>query len=322
MAKARQLEEMLAALRQIADPTSEAAIATLRQVLNGKHGVAIAQASHIIRNGEIHALIPDLVVAFKRCLVKPETTDPGCLAKTAIADALYHLDYSEETLFLTGIRHTQMEAVWGGKDDTAPALRSVCALGLVRMNYSHVLSELADLLADARAEARIGAVRAIAYRNHPDAAPLLRLRVQLGDEPQVFSEYLLGLLKLAPAQSLPLVSRFLDPPGSLFPLHRSTEIAEATALALGESRLPDAFEPLQRWWKQSRDPEQRKTALLAIAMLRQDKPLDFLFSLIAKAPTQDAKDALAALSIYQQDEVLWQRVRQTVEQRDRGDIAL
>ncbi|XGV96165.1 MAG: hypothetical protein ACAF41_25940 [Leptolyngbya sp. BL-A-14] len=315
MAKSRQLEETLATLRQMTDPTSDAALATLRQVLKGKQGIAIAQASRIIRKAELHTLFPDLVAAFERCLIKPEATDPGCLAKTAIAEALYHLHYGEEALFLTGIRHVQMEAVWGGKDDTAPALRSVCALGLVRMNYQYVLSELADLLADPKAEARIGAARAIAYRNHPDAAPLLRLRVQIGDEPQVFSECLLALLKLAPAQSLPLVIRFLDPPTDPSFPHRAAEIAEVTALALGETRLSEAFEPLQHWWKRSRDPELRKTGLLAIAMLRQDAPLDFLFSLLAEGTKQDAKDAIVALSLYQQEDALWSRVRQTIGQR-------
>ncbi|MBW4473136.1 MAG: hypothetical protein KME45_22570 [Stenomitos rutilans HA7619-LM2] len=316
MAKSRPLEEALAALNQITDPSSEAAIETLHRVLHGKQGLAIAQASRLIHKAELHTLIPDLVAAFERCLIKPETTDPNCHAKTAIADALYHLDYREEALFLAGIRHVQLEAVWGGKEDTAPALRSVCALGLVRMNYPHVLSELADLLADPKAEARIGAARAIAYRNHSDAVPLLRLRVQVGDEPQVFSEYLLALLQLAPVQSLPLVIQFLDPSKELFPLDRAAEVAEITALALGESRLTEAFEPLHRWWKRSRDPELRQTGLLAIAMLRQDEPLDFLFSLVAKGTTQDAKDAIAALSLYQQEDVLWSRVRHTVEQRN------
>lgn len=319
MAKARRLEETLAALKQIADPTTEDAIALLQQVLTGKYGVAIAQASRLIYKAELYSLIPDLVAAFDRCMVKPEVTDPGCLAKTAIADALYHLDYREEALFLQGIRHVQMESVWGGKDDTAPALRSICALGLVRVNYPQMLSELADLLADPKAEARIGAVRAIAYANHPDAAPLLRLRVQVGDEPHVLSECLLTLLKLTPAQSLPLVVRFLEPPTDpLFPL-RATEVAEMTALALGESRLPEAFDPLRRWWERSRAPERRKTALLAIAMLRHDEPLAFLLAIVAKGLAGDAKDAIAALSLYQQDEVLWQRVCQTIEQRSGGN---
>ena len=319
MAKSRKLEDILAALKQITDPTSDGAIDFLQEVLGSKHGLAIAQASRMIRQAEIQALVPDLAAAFERCLTKPETTDPGCLAKTAIAEALYHLEYQEEALFLKGIRHVQMEPVWGGKDDTAPALRSVCALGLVRMNYPQVLSELADLLADPKPEARIGAVRAIAYNNHPEAAPLLRLRVQIGDEPQVFSECLLALLKLAPAPSLPLVIRFLNPPVDPRLPQRATEIAEMTALALGESRLPAAFAPLRHWWERSRDPEQRKTALLAIAMLRYNEPLDFLLSLIAEGSTQDAKDAIAALSLYQQDEVLWQRVRQAVEQRPNSE---
>ncbi|PSB26694.1 HEAT repeat domain-containing protein [Stenomitos frigidus] len=312
MAKSRKLEETLAALNQIADPTSDAAIATLQKVLASKEGIAIAQASRLIRKAEIQALMPDLVAAFERCMVKPETTDPGCLAKTAIAEALYHLEYSEEGLFLAGIRHVQRESAWGGKQDTAPALRSVCALSLVRMNYSLVLSELADLLADPEAEARIGAVRAITYTNNPAAAPLLRLRVQIDDDLPVFSECLLALLKLTPGQALPLATRFLEPSQ---PLSSAAERASTVALALGESRLPEAFKPLQHWWERSRDPEQRKTALLAIAMLRQDEPLNFLLSLIAEGRSPDAKDAIAALSLYQKDEVLWQRVRQTTEQR-------
>jgi hypothetical protein len=312
MAKSRKLEETLAALNQIADPTSDAAIATLQKVLASKYGIAMAQASRLIRKAELQSLVPDLVAAFERCLVKPETTDPHCLAKKAIAEALYHLEYSGEALFLAGIRHVQMEPVWGGKQDTAPALRSVCALGLVRMNYPLVLSELADLLADPETEARIGAVRAIAYMNNPDAAPLLRLRLQIGDDLPVFSECVLALLQLTPRQALPLVTRFLAPHAFQ---SSAAERAAATALALGESRLPEAFGPLRSWWERSRDPEQRKTALLAIAMLRQDEPLAFLLSLIAEGVTRDAKDAIAALSLYQKDEVLWQRVRQTTEQR-------
>ncbi|MBD2038611.1 hypothetical protein H6F76_27025 [Leptolyngbya sp. FACHB-321] len=318
MARARKLEEALAALSQLADLTTEAAIATLRQTLAGKYGVAIAQASRLIRKAEIYSLVPDLASTFGRCMVKPETTDPGCLAKTAIAEALYHLDYREEALFLQGIRHLQMEPVWGGKEDTAPALRSVCALGLVRMNYPQVLSELADLLADAKAEARIGAARAIAYTNNPEAAPLLRLRILVGDEPQVFSECLLALLKLTPVAALPLAIRFLDPPVDPLVPQRATEIVAMTALALGESRLPEAFDPLRRWWERSRDAERRQTALLAMAMLRHDEPLDFLLAIVAQGRPQDATDAIAALSLYQQDAVLWQRVCQTMAQRQNG----
>ncbi|HEY9884090.1 MAG TPA: hypothetical protein V6C98_10830 [Thermosynechococcaceae cyanobacterium] len=46
-------------------------------------------------------MVPDLVGTFDRCMVKP-TTDPAGFAKTAIAEALYHLDYREEALFRQG----------------------------------------------------------------------------------------------------------------------------------------------------------------------------------------------------------------------------
>lgn len=58
-------------------------------------------------------------------MTKPVETDPGCTAKLKAADALYCLEYSNEDLFLRGIRHVQ-EPIWDGSDDTA-ALRGTCA---------------------------------------------------------------------------------------------------------------------------------------------------------------------------------------------------
>ena len=64
----------------------------------------MAQASRLIRKVAIYSLVslvPDLVSAFDRCMVKP-TTDPAGFAKTAIAEALCYLDDREEALFLQG----------------------------------------------------------------------------------------------------------------------------------------------------------------------------------------------------------------------------
>ena len=55
--------------------------------------------------------------------------------------------------------------------------------------------------------------------------------------------------------------------------------------------------------------------LLAIGMLRQDKAIDFLISLVAQGKDIDAKDAIAALGIYREDRELWQRVDRASEQR-------
>jgi hypothetical protein len=321
MAKSRKLEELLATLAQVRDdPSSEEAIATLRQVFKGKYSVAIAQAAKIVREATLVQLIPDLVAAFDRMLTKPVETDPGCLAKKEIAETLYRLEYSEESLFLQGIRHVQLEPVWGGKEDKATTLRGVCALGLVRMNYPQVLVELGDLLADPEVEVRIAAARAIAYTGNSAGVPLLRLRVKVGDQPAVLIECLIALLKLAPVETIPLAKSFLYPQKGPPNFSKDVETIEAAVLALGESRLPEAFEILRDWWQRVHESELRRSGLLAIAMLRHDEALNFLLSVIADGSKLDAKAAIAALSIYRQDTSLWQRVFQTVENRGDRDL--
>lgn len=320
MAKSRKLEEWMAVLSQIrADPTSEAGLSVLHQVLKGKYSVAVAQAAQLVGQFELESLIPDLVSAFDRFLLKPEDTDPGCRAKQSIAETLYCLEYSNETLFLKGIRHIQQEPVWGGRVDTAPRLRGTCALGLVRMNYPLVMVELGDLLADPEPEARIGAARAIAYTQNDQGVPLLRLRIKIGDTSAVLSECLIALLQLAPEGSLPLVKELLHARTALGS-EEDIDKAEAAALALSESRLPAAFPVLQDWWQGTRNPQLRKTGLLAISTLRQPDAIQFLLSQIAQGQPQDAKDAIRAMGIYGQDPALWQQVCQVARERQDVDL--
>jgi HEAT repeats len=314
MAKSLKLEETLALLNRIEpDSDPDETIAILRQVLQSKHAIAVARAAKIVSKANLSGLISNLVAAFERLMLNAAAVDPSCIAKKEIAEALYRLDYSQETLFLNGIRHVQMESAWGGKVDTASGLRGICALGLVRMNYPEVMVELADLLADSEPEARIGAARAIAYSENPQGVPLLRLKVKVGDkDPQVLSECFMGLLKLAPAQSLTLVAEFLNRP--------EAQICEMAALALGESRLQAAFSILRDWWQRTRNAELRQSALLAIAMLRQDAALEFLLALVTEGKLAEAKEAVVALDLYRQDRHLWQRICVAIEQR--GDDTL
>jgi hypothetical protein len=307
VAKSRKLEELIAQVNQFRQaPTAEATIAGLRQILSSKYSVAIAAAAKLIGESAVSELVPDLVTAFDRLMDKPLERDIGCTGKFRIAEALYKMGRSEADLFLQGIRHRQMEPVWGGQEDTAPSLRGVCALGLVQMSYPDVMSELADLLADPIPLARAAAARAIAYSGSNQGVPLLRLRVRLGDEPQVLSDCFTALLALAP-ESVPLVASFLD--------HANAQTCEMAALALGESRSTAAFERLKHWWLHTTHTDLRKIGLLAIAMLRQNEPLDFLLSLVAEGKSADAQDAVAALSLYQSDIALWQRVIEAAETR-------
>lgn len=316
MAKSPKLEEWMATLNQIkSDPTTEAAQDILRRTLNCKYSVAVAQAAQLVGQSELYPLMRDLVTAFNRFMLKPAETDPGCRAKQAIADTLYRLEYSDEAVFLKGIHHVQPEPVWGGQVDTAPRLRGTCALGLVRMNYPQTMVELGDLLADPEPEARIGAARAIAYSQNDQGVPLLRMRIKVGDVSPVLSECLIALLQLAPERSLPLVKSLLYA-RNMLELGEDVEKAEAAALALSESRLPEAFPLLKDWWQQLSDPGLRKVGLLAISTLRQSDAIAFLLTQIAEGDLQDAREAIQAMDIHAQDQVLWQRVCEVAEQRD------
>jgi hypothetical protein len=319
MAKSRKLDELLTALEQIqAQPDSAEGLTTLRHILASRQSLAIARAAKLIGKVQLAELMPPLTQAFGQLLLKPTDTDPGCLAKQEIAQALYRLESSETELFLKGIRHIQMEPVWGGKEDRAAKLRGICALGLVRANYAHVLVELADLLADPESEARIAAARAIAYSGNPNGVPLLRLRLKIGDDPAVVQECMIALLKLAPETSLALARELLYRPKGLD--ISKANISEAVALALGESRLTDALPLLQDWWAQTQPLELRQSGLLAIALLRTDLALEFLIDVISTGARQDAIAAIAAMQIYRTNQGLWERVCQTVTQR--GDERL
>jgi hypothetical protein len=115
-------------------------------------------------------------------------------------------------------------------------------------------------------------------------------------------------LKLAPASSLPFVGRLLD--------HAHDAIRESAALALGGARLRDAFPVLSAWWERTPQTDLRRTALLAIAMLKHDEPIQFLLSLIREGDGPSARDAIAALAIYKHDDALVLRVRTAAARRD------
>jgi HEAT repeat protein len=310
----KTLEDALERLQKIrADLGSADSLASLRQVLAGKSSHEAAKAAEICGENEIAELAPDLVVAFERFSADPVKKDPGCAAKTAIADALYRMGAAETAVYLKGIRHVQMEPVYGGKVDTATELRGVCALALVRVHHPDYLDELAELLADREAPARRMAARALAYSENPGAVPLLRLKARIGDEDaQVLTECLLALLAIAPAASLDFVARFLD--------DGRGEVAEAAALALGGARVEGALPILSAWWERTFDRELRQSALLAIAMLKRDDAIDFLLSIVADGAALHARGAIQALAVYRHDPKLRARVAAAVEGRGEAPL--
>jgi HEAT repeat protein len=273
----------------------------------------VGRAAEIIGDYQLTSLEPDLVEAFERFMVNAQKTDPGCAAKSAIVDALYRMEAYQPDVYLKGIGHVQMEPVWGGQEDTAAKLRGTSALALVRINYSNVMLQLAQLLADPESDARIAAARAIGYSGNIEAGePLLRYKALIGDEhPQVLCDCFGALLQLTPDASLSFVASFL---------HRDdAAVAEAAAVALGESQLVQAFPFLEAAWEDALDAEMRQTLLLAIALLRHERPLEFLLGLLADSGST-AQHAYAALRMYRTDARIWGRVEAALRKYGRTDL--
>jgi HEAT repeat protein len=309
MARSRVLEDTLAALGALRrEPVTPRTIDTLREALRARSSHVVARAAQVSGELGLRVLVAEANAAFERFLVNPVKTDPGCRAKVEIARALYELGEDPAEVFRRGVRHRQLEPVFGGREDTAAELRCVCALGLVRIECPDALVEIAELLADPEAPARAGAARALVYADEPAGEPLLRLKALTGDpDASVLTECLGALLTIAPARSLRFVERLLD--------HRDAATQDAAAVALGASRLREALPVLRAWWERTADVDLRRTALLAIAMLRHEDAIAFLLAQVAEAPGPDARDAIAALGTYRHDDGLRARVQATVERR-------
>lgn len=173
-AQLQELDALGAAL-----PDAEAR-AEVRRYLGNRSNVVVARAAKLLVDAT-HTDAPDpaaeaeLTEAFHRFLANPVKTDPGCMAKLAVVEALRALDRPDPGVFRVGLRHVQLEPTWGGRSDTAAPLRAACALGLVEAGADGVLDELAVLLADPEPDARVGAARALAACG-PLATPLLRYK--------------------------------------------------------------------------------------------------------------------------------------------------
>jgi hypothetical protein len=302
------LEQQLDRLSQLrANPEAPELRPELARAISGKSNLLAAKAARIAGEFKISSLVPELMDAFERFLVRPETTDKGCSAKTGIVKALCAMEHAAPALYRKGVHHVQMERSWGGSADTAGPLRAASAIALAQTE-SEILPELVDLMVDRDPTARAAAVRAIAGTGRPAGPLLLRLKARVGDErPEVLGECFAALLQLEPRESLDFVAGYLDA--------ADPDVCEAAALALGESKAEAALGVLKAHFQRSPSPELRKVILLAIALMRREEALDFLVSLVAEGGQPTAAAAIAALATYRQDERIRRRVEKAVAGR-------
>lgn len=306
MAKGRSVEDAFAQLAALKTAGPSVLAETLPKFIGSKVSHIVAKGADLAREKGIKSLQPQLVEAFDRFMERPGETDKGCGAKQAIANALYEMGCDAAETFLAGIHHRQFEGGFGRPSDTAAELRGICALGLVRMAYRDVMSELVDLLADESHQCRIMAARALAYAGRDEGALLLRLKILLGDPVEdVIAECLVALGALARGRALSFIRRYLD--------SREPVIAESAALAIGEMRTADALSALTEHW--ARDPFARKSLALPIALTRLPQAQEFLTGVVVNDKEEIAAATVEALRIYRHDDGMRDRVRAAVEAR-------
>ena len=298
-------------LRQ--DPATPEARLALRKYLADKSNLVVAKAAKIVAAAELEELVPELVEAFQTFMRDPAVTDKGCSAKIELVRAIAALGALEERVFLTGVLHVQLEPSFGKPIDTAAPLRAASGMGLVRMNHPDALVMLAALLADRELDARVGAVRAMAYSGKAEAMPLLRFKVLQGDvEPAVTAECFSALMQLEPSKSLEFVAGYLE--------NRDPAVRESAAIALAESKHPAAVRLLIESWRPGMDETSRRALLTALSLARHENAFEFLFSLIAQGNERSAAEAIMALALYRRDERIRNRVQQLVEARQEKSL--
>ncbi len=285
----RKFEEQIAALDALRDQPEDRRAEPLRKALGGKNNFIAAKAADLIREFNLAELAPDLLAAFDHFFENPEKSDPQCWAKNSISRALAAFELQDADVFLRGMRHIQLEPVWGGSSDTAGTLRATCALALVQcrsLAAADLLAHLIDLLADKDKAVRVEIVRAIAQLNSTSAALLLRARAVVGaDEPEVLGACYAGVLSIEGAGAIPWVSRFLT---------GGDDAAAEAALAIAGTHSPQAFELLKKCLVKAIDPWFRSVVLSAIALTRHEAAHEFLLDLV-RQESMDAETAIEAL---------------------------
>jgi HEAT repeat protein len=309
-ARQRSEEKKLEALNAL-DPAADRSVqsATIERYLADKHFRVVARAATLAGERSLHERLPDLLSAYARFLMEPIKQDPHCMAKQAIARALVSLECQDEKFFLEGIRYQQLEPTWGGSSDSAIDVRCSCAMGLVATGYSRAVPELTALLQDREWRARAGAARAISCGNPREAEALLRFKVLVGDsEPEVIGECFTGLLSIAKVECLPFVATYLA--------DDNDGVRDFAALALGESRHPGALEHLRAAWDAVRDTGNFRAVLIrAAALHRSDVAFDWLISIIEHGTRAHADVAVEALSVFERNVKLGERVQAALANR-------
>jgi len=302
--------EALSELAKAGSSLSADQVEYLRKALAHRNNFLVSKAARLLADAELSALLPDVLRAFDRFFIDAAKTDPKCWAKEALAKALVKLEHRQRDAYLRGMRHHQLEPVWGGQSDTAGALRGTCTHALVDcpgISDAELLTALLEPLTDADKTVRMEAARAIGQVGGMSAALLMRLRALLGkDEPEVLGAVYSSLLSLEGAAAIPLVAKALE---------GGDDIAAEAAFALADLRSAEALAALLARLRAGADAWFSSVLLSAIALTRLPEAIDFLLAMILR-DAREAPEAMEAIGRTAPSAELRARVEQAVEQAD------
>ncbi|MBN9520982.1 HEAT repeat domain-containing protein [bacterium] len=287
MARSKSITTTLKELSEAGEQADRGkAVETLRGVLSGSSSPVVAEAAELAGRLGLTQLGADLQAAFQRFLGDGMRADKSCRAKVAIVKALHQLKSERTEPFVVG-----MTCYWPSRPrrnsrDVATDLRIAAAYAYAELGAASEVEELAGLLADPVDDVRLAAVQSIAALNGAHFGPLLRLKTLLGDEnPSVMEACFDALIDRDKVRYLPLIAEHLEAD--------DPRVQMAAAVALGRSRHPSAFDLLAGKWRRTADTDVKAQLLITIALLRSDRGIEFLLSLIDNP--HSAGDALAAL---------------------------
>lgn len=313
MAKRDKTQDALDALGKLRGEVDHVILRTqLEAALRGGNHV-VAKAVKIAGEKKVHDLTPAIRDAYQRFVEDPIKTDPGCPAKTEIVRFL--IDQSErcEDLYLHAARHRQIEPGWPDAVDTAAELRGLGAMGLVCIASRKAMRELAGLLFDTENTTRLLAVKCAIAAKTSEASLLLRAKCLAGDsQPTILADALTGVATVEGAEGLEFVSRFLS--------SRDEMIAESAALAIGESRAPEAFDLLNKAYHDIATLRIRGSILLGMAITRNPAAVDLLVEAIVSGSLPLASDAVRAGALFRQDEVVARRIEDALQSRQSREL--
>ena len=282
-----RLEDKLDALRALAASGPPAALRKrLVTVLKGRSGHLVALAARIVQEQRLDDLTGALAQAFDTLSQDGARRDPSCAGKTACLAALDHLDHLELDVFGRAATLVQLEKAWGPPVDTAVSVRARAALALARFPGPEATTLLGVLLADPAEAVRRAAIEALPGR--VGAGGLLAMRWRIMDHDALVAQLECGvaLVRSAGPLGVDLVAGELES-------DRET-VREVAALALAESRVPEALHRLSASLDAAILPEARALLIRAIAAHRSPGALGLLDDLLDDGSDADARAVLKA----------------------------